>query len=441
MQCRNVGTTSHVIDETTPCGLVGTLRARTRGRQTGTGSRFGWIERGRASGTTYDPAMEPVDIIVVGGGLIGSAAARHLAESGQSVVALAAPEPTDWSAGVGPFGSHYDAGRITRIIARDPAWSILAKRSIERYADIEQRSGITFHTPCGLAWMDSDLSRVVADAQAAGSLVREVTAEELRAETGIQAPSGLDLRCAIEPGPAGVVNPRRLVAAQLHLAAAAGARVVPAAAEAVSGTVGAFTVSGGFGEVQGRRVLLATGAYGAELAGVDLGLQRWLRTTVRAELEGVTNLPSAIAEAVPVDHALNMYWNPPVEYPDGRVLFKIGCEVVDPPLAEAQADINRWFTTKGDPAERDALLELIACFLPDAIITNWDTVPCVITSTSTGFPHVDWVADGVAVALGGNGSSAKSSDEIGRLAATLFDPTAPADDELEANTFAIPATK
>ena len=36
-------------------------------------------------------------------------------------------------------------------------------------------------------------------------------------------------------------------------------------------------------------------------------------------------------------------------------------------------------------------------------------------------PYVGWVEDGLAVALGGCGSAAKSSDELGRLASTLFE--------------------
>ena len=49
-----------------------------------------------------------------------------------------------------------------------------------------------------------------------------------------------------------------------------------------------------------------------------------------------------------------------------------------------------------------------------------NSAPCVITSTPTELPYIGWVGDGVAVAIGGNGESAKSSDEIGRLAASLF---------------------
>ena len=39
----------------------------------------------------------------------------------------------------------------------------------------------------------------------------------------------------------------------------------------------------------------------------------------------------------------------------------------------------------------------------------------MITGTPTGHPYVGWIDDGLAVALAGNGSAAKSSDELGRL--------------------------
>ena len=53
-------------------------------------------------------------------------------------------------------------------------------------------------------------------------------------------------------------------------------------------------------------------------------------------------------------------------------------------------------------------------------VRSWVQRPCVYTETPTGLPYVGWVEDGLAVAIGGNGAAAKSSDEWGRLAAGLF---------------------
>ena len=47
--------------------------------------------------------------------------------------------------------------------------------------------------------------------------------------------------------------------------------------------------------------------------------------------------------------------------------------------------------------------------------------PCILAYTPQGYPMIDAVgASGVFVAVGGCGGSAKSSDEIGRMAASLI---------------------
>ena len=85
------------------------------------------------------------DFAVVGGGLFGSAATRHLATQGKNVVLFAPEVPTDVTAHDGVFASHYDEARITRILDVDELWSDLARSSISSYKQIENDSGINFH--------------------------------------------------------------------------------------------------------------------------------------------------------------------------------------------------------------------------------------------------------------------------------------------------------
>ena len=73
---------------------------------------------------------ELFEIAVIGRGLIGSAAARHLAEAGHRVVLIGPDEPTDRRTSLGPFCSHPDEGRITRVAGRTAVWSQPAARSI-----------------------------------------------------------------------------------------------------------------------------------------------------------------------------------------------------------------------------------------------------------------------------------------------------------------------
>ena len=76
------------------------------------------------------------DVCVIGRGLLGSAAARHLSEMGVNVSLLGPDEPSSRSQHSGVFGSHYDSGRITRIIDTDFYCGQIARASISRYRDL-----------------------------------------------------------------------------------------------------------------------------------------------------------------------------------------------------------------------------------------------------------------------------------------------------------------
>ena len=80
--------------------------------------------------------------IVIGKGMIGSAAARHLAERTDGVALIGPDEPRDPANHDGVFADHYDEGRITRILDPHLVWAKLARESIRRYRDMESRSGL-----------------------------------------------------------------------------------------------------------------------------------------------------------------------------------------------------------------------------------------------------------------------------------------------------------
>jgi sarcosine oxidase len=113
---------------------------------------------------------------------------------------------------------------------------------------------------------------------------------------------------------------------------------------------------------------------------------------------------------------------PPVCFPDGRTYLKVGGNLRSDPRLPGETDLIDWFRSTGDRVEAEALEASLRALLPRAEFTSFVTSPCVVTGTPSGYPYLGWVDDGVAVAIGGNGSAAKSSDEIGRLAASLFSP-------------------
>lgn len=372
-----------------------------------------------------------VDVAVVGRGMIGAAAARHLAENGINTALIGPGEPADRRTSDGPFCSHPDEGRITRIAGRTAIWSELAARSIARYGDIAERSGIEFHTARGLASVGPDAEKWVANSQSFGGDAQMVHRDWLAKATGIVIDSGHPI--VFEGAPAGHINPRRLVRAQTALAQRAGAQVVEHAAAAVNRTNGGFAIGGVWGTLTAQRVLVATGAFGGSLLPRELALGRWPRTVVLAEMADPGNIPSLIVIDPPDERLEEIYWVPPVLFPDGRLCLKIGGQLGTKP-AITEAGLVDWFRSDGSEVEAAALENSLRTLLPNAEIRSVTSTPCVVTGTLGEYPYIGPVADGLAVAIGGNGSAAKSSDELGRLAAGLFSDDGWTD-ELEASTF------
>ena len=63
--------------------------------------------------------------IVVGTGMIGSAALRHLSLLSDSVCGIGSEEPANPENHHGVFSSHYDQGRIASATGPDPIWNTL----------------------------------------------------------------------------------------------------------------------------------------------------------------------------------------------------------------------------------------------------------------------------------------------------------------------------
>jgi sarcosine oxidase len=360
--------------------------------------------------------MSSVAVAVIGRGLIGSAASRHLAESGLPTALIGPPEPADRQTSTGPFCSHGDEGRITRIAGRTMIWAELAARSVARYADLEARSGLAFHTRCGLVVARPDLDDWIDAGLIMGSNIHKVDLDWLRQATGIELASNTSV--AYEGGSSGFINPRRLVAAQTKLTEQAGGIVIAEPVSTIRPVNGRFEIAGPWGTIDADRVLVATGAFGRELLDGELDLELRPRTALMAEM-AAASLPSLILAPPPDQRLRDIHWVPPVRYPDGRLCLKIGGTLATDPVL-APSELVEWFQSDGDATEAEGLEATVRALLPGVEIASTATAPCVITATATGYPYLGWVGDGVAVAVGGNGSAAKSSDELGRLAAALF---------------------
>lgn len=362
-------------------------------------------------------------IVVVGGGLIGAAAARHLTRMGEDVALIAPEEPADRQTHTGVFASHYDEGRITRILDPDPAWGVTAARSIARYGEIEADSGIAFFRPVGFlnfAPGDGDrLPAVDAVGEANGARFDRLDTGQLRARFPyLRFPDGA--AGLHEHATGGYVSPRKLAAAQTEAARRGGATLVRAPATRVTATDAGVEVETAQGTIRGERVLVAAGGFTNAwgLVPKPLDLKVFARTVVLIRVEGAVlddlkDMPSLVGAGA--------YLLPPIRYPDGHTYVKIGVGTNEDARLETAEDLDRWFKSSGSTENRAEFLEIITSLIPslagiDAIRTD----TCVTSYSPHGLPMIDWVEDGrIAVAVAGNGKGAKSSDDWGYAGALL----------------------
>lgn len=376
------------------------------------------------------------DYIVIGKGLISSAAARYLSKESSNVALIGPNEPDDWQNHDGVFASHYDQGRITRILDADlDTWGTLAKRSIEVYGELEQKSNIKFHYPVGCLNIGySGEATRSAKTTAVGNAL-DATFESFN---GVEAQNRLpflqfpdDHQILLENAPAGYVNPRSLVAAQIAVAKQNGLEHVNDVVENIDVKNNKVTVHTKSGtSYQANRVLVAAGAYSEFLLkdsfGTALELILKPRTIFlgrlsKEESARLSKMPSIIFyEGLEVDELDGIYALPPIVYPDGHTYLKIGGRLRELVSPNDQETLNDWFKTGGSEREAELLEEALYAMLPNLKLEDSFSRPCVVTASQDDKPIVkEIVANKVYVATAGNGSAAKSSDAIGKLAADL----------------------
>lgn len=92
-------------------------------------------------------------------------------------------------------------------------------------------------------------------------------------------------------------------------------------------------------------------------------------------------------------------------------------------------EIREWFRSGGRESVRDHLSEIVGTLVPSVDHSRVSMAACVVSKTKSGYPAIGFTASPrIAVLTGGNGTAAKSSDEIGRLGAALLRDGKIADD-------------
>ncbi|MFD2394753.1 NAD(P)/FAD-dependent oxidoreductase [Dietzia aerolata] len=303
------------------------------------------------------------DVAVVGAGPIGSATARHLADRGASVLVVGPDEPATFEDHQGVWAGYYDQGRLAHVLEVPLVTSLLATRSLRRFAELRERSGVEFTTPTqslsvlpdvadgapGAEWFDRD--RLLRNAEDLGVAVFALSEDDLRSDYP---------RLSFAPGHVGVVqrdahilNPRELVRAELGAAVAAGATLVRDEVVSLDRQGDDAVLTGRSGEVwRADRVVMATGA-ATNMTGLlprPLQMQTFGATVVLVEVDdpSTVDMPAMMYLKF-VDGRLGFggIVMSPLRYPDGRWYIKVsGNSLLGNPLATAD-EIAAWVRTGG----------------------------------------------------------------------------------------------
>ncbi len=376
--------------------------------------------------------MTTYDFIIIGAGLMGSAAGKYLAQSGAKVLIIGQDEPANYQTHDAVFASHYDEGRLTNILSRDVTWARLSAESIAQYPIIEAQSGITFHGPVGGLVVAHHMETYKFGLHAEEiiqeyhlPMTRYASSEAInKAHPMFVFPAGFT--GLLEGAPAGWINPRKLVAAQLKIAQQAGATLVRDVVVAAQKTGNVVEVTTKRGDIcQGAKVIVATGSFTNTY---DV-LTKKLPVTVKTEtviLAEISEAEAAKLGGMPIlsyeiqsDKIAGIYMTPPMRYPDGKMYIKMGNDTATDEWPKDLPAMQKWMKYGRDDGMGPVMFDALRGFMPGVAFSGLRTVPCLVTYTPHKKPFIDELDKGVFILTAGNGTSAKCSDTLGLLGAQL----------------------
>ncbi len=384
--------------------------------------------------------MDPqdYDVIVIGAGMIGSSTAKYASRDHKRRVCLVGPaEPLTDPSLHQMHSCWFDEGRLYRMADDKPYWGILAEQSIPRYQEIARQSGIQFYHESGYLCITSPVCKQYHAVLRAARKVMEdgmechvlnaVTKNQFVPMVSIPA----DATAVYEPkgAQAGHLSPRKLVAAQQHIATLHGCQIIrQIATNVVRDRKGVFRVSLDNGRVlQAKNVFLCMGTYSKVLPIVkelapelDLTLTAQTLSFVEVSHEEAARLATMPAIVTQLHEWRYTYSMPPIQYPDGKTYIKLGMHDTNKELSTLE-HMSAYYANGPDMNQVEELVAQAKELLPELKVESVRGDSCVTCNTPRKIaPFIDIVAPGLGVATGGCGYAAKSCDEIGRLAATLL---------------------
>jgi sarcosine oxidase len=375
--------------------------------------------------------MKIFDTIIIGKGLMGAAAAKYLSSRGQNIAVIGPDEPSDVSKAT-VYSSHYDQGRLQRIVGRDETWTRLNIESAKAYPQLQDETGIKFHHEPGCLYVSlhendtylKNLSAQAAAFQFPYSLFNSGEALH-NAFPAFTFPS--IAKGNFEAPPSGHINPRKLIEAQLAVCKKYHAAIISDTVIAISKGNDLMQVETQNGVTfYANKVLLAPGAFINFLQLIQRKLALRLKSETvllakvnGAELERLSTLPSLLYE-IETKAFEEIYLIRPIQYPDGNWYLKMGCNLSTDIFFTSLDAVQQWFRYGDSDVNLPVLQNALLTIMPGLQVEEFFTKRCIITYTQHRKQYIGKITDGIYVATGGNGFSAMCSDAVGKIAAHVL---------------------
>lgn len=346
---------------------------------------------------------ERFDAIVIGGGAVGTAAARSLAARDRSVVLF-----ERFTFGHG-FGSSGGPTRIFRYNYAEPDYVEMVRRAEPLWRELEGAAGVELLRKIGGIDAGPEAREPAAAVAAAGIAIRRADAREVAERwPALRFPDDAELYLQED---AGVLRAEATVRAQVELAGTLGADLRDGVRVTALRTTGdEVEIETEHGETSRARVaIVAAGSWAPELlagAGIDVRLAPSLETVTYCELDDPSPLPTVIDrwdDGYRADYAVPDPWSPGA--------FKFGLH-----QGGVEGDLEPAWRPDPDPAVLERTRVLAAeRFAPHREV---GADACLYTNT----PDTDFVLDRrgpVVVASPCSGHGFKFVPLVGRIVADL----------------------
>ena len=252
-----------------------------------------------------------VDVVVIGGGVMGASTAFHLAEAGISVALIEKSELAS--------GSTSKAAGGVRANFSDTFNVALGARSLELFADFANRPGhqIDLHRPGYLFALTNEddvalFERSTEIHHQHGVESRMLTPEEARTISPLMSTDGV-LACSFTPND-GHCTPESVVAGY-----AAGARRHGAVVMTYTSVIGIelkgneiIAVNTSAGRIETSSVINCAGAWSPEIAkfvGLELPVTPYRRELVVTEALGQEFADLPVSMPMTIDYSSSLYWH------------------------------------------------------------------------------------------------------------------------------------